>query len=247
MWNNTPLLSTLARILFLSSVAAVLFGTGYYVVHLPHLLPIKQVQLVSTPIHVMPSAVQAILQKKVRGNFLTVNIDELRRALAQLTWVRNVSIRREFPHTLALKFEEHHTLARWNDSALINPQGEVFSAQTTQQLPRLIGPQGEAAEVAQQYKRFSQQLSVLSLQISKLVLSPRHAWQLYLSNNMVVELGGEAMQQRLSRFVAVYPYIFGVAPQDQLPAMLAHVKFVDMRYRHGLAVRMQRDQRKTKG
>ncbi|MDX8378731.1 MAG: cell division protein FtsQ/DivIB [Gallionella sp.] len=247
MWNNAPLLNALARILFLCSVAAVLFGTGYYVVHLPHWLPIKQVRLVSTPVHVLPSAVQAIIQKKVRGNFLTVNIDELRRALAQLTWVRNVGIRREFPNTLALKLEEHQPLARWNDRALINLQGEVFAAQTTQKLPRLMGPQGEAAEVAQHYKKFNQQLSVLSLQISKLVLSPRHAWQLYLSNRMVVELGGKAMQQRLSRFVVVYPYIFGVAPQDKLPAMLAHIKFVDMRYRHGLAVRLLSDQRKAKG
>ncbi|MDP1941764.1 MAG: cell division protein FtsQ/DivIB, partial [Gallionella sp.] len=70
-----------------------------------------------------------------------------------------------------------------------------------------------------------------------LVLSPRHAWQLHLSNDMVVELGRDAMQQRLARFVAIYPYSLGVALQEGTEA--ERVKWVDMRYRNGFAVRMR--------
>ena len=45
---------------------------------------------------------------------------------------------------------------------------------------------------------------------------------------MVLELGREDMQQRLARFVEVYPY--------SLAALQDKVKYVDLRYRNGFAV-----------
>jgi cell division protein FtsQ len=58
-------------------------------------------------------------------------------------------------------------------------------------------------------------------------LSPRHAWQLRLNNGMVLELGHEQSQQRLGRFVAVYPY--------SLASMQHTVNYVDLRYQNGFA------------
>jgi cell division protein FtsQ len=95
-------------------------------------------------------------------------------------------------------------------------------------LPSFIGPDGTAAEVTQHYTQFNQQLAPLNLQAAQIALSPRHAWQLHLSNGMVLELGREDMQQRLARFVAVYPY--------SLAAIQSQVKYVDLRYHNGFAV-----------
>lgn len=236
MWDNASLLRSIASALFFCSVVLVLYGMVHYVVHLPQLLPIKTVRLVTPPGRVVAGDVQAMVRQDVQGNFLTVDIDKLRRSLEKLPWVRNVSIRREFPSSLALSFEEHQPLARWNDVALVNRQGEVFSAETRQELPRFIGYEGTSAEVSQQYAKFSVQLAVLNLKVMQLALSPRHAWKLYLSNNMVVELGREAMGQRLARFVSVYPYSLLQVPQEasaQEPAL----QVVDMRYRDGFAVK----------
>jgi cell division protein FtsQ len=165
----------------------------------------------------------------VHGNFLTVDIDQLRRMLEKLPWVRNVSIRREFPDQLLVNFEEHKAIAHWNDVALVNQQGEVFEAETTQALPKFSGYEGTSPEVSKQYAIFSQQLAPLHLRVMQLALSSRHAWQLHLSNNMVVELGREAMQQRLARFIAVYPYIMA-------QATAGGIQVVDMRYRDGFAL-----------
>jgi cell division protein FtsQ len=95
-------------------------------------------------------------------------------------------------------------------------------------LPSFIGPDGAAAEVTRHYTQFNRQLAALNLQATQIALSPRHAWQLHLSNGMVLELGREDMQQRLARFVAVYPY--------SLAAIQSKVKYVDLRYRNGFAV-----------
>jgi len=251
MWDNAPLLRFIGSTLISLSVLAGLYGAIYYTVHLPHLLPIQQVRLSAVPERVSSDEVLAVVRAEVQGNFFTVDIGNLRKSLEKLPWVRNVSIRREFPASLALEFEEHQPLARWNDEALVNKQGEVFAADTDQELPGFIGYADSSAEMARQYAQFSQQLAGLDLQVQQLSLSPRHAWQMRLSNDMVVELGRDALQQRLARFVAVYPYsLAGMNDAEQKieasSEVASHaqpenkVELVDMRYRNGFVVKMRR-------
>ena len=228
MWDNAPLLRSIANALFVFSVCAVLYGAAYYATHLPGLFPLHSVRLSAAPQRVDAAEVLQVVRNEVHGNFFTVDIERLRQSLEKLPWVRNVSIRREFPHRLAVRLEEHQALARWNNAALLNQQGEVFAAKSEQVLPSFTGQDGSAAEVTQQYAQFSRQLAALDLQVTRLALSPRHAWQLRLSNGMVLELGREDMQQRLARFVEVYPY--------SLATMQSKVKYVDLRYRNGFAV-----------
>jgi cell division protein FtsQ len=228
MWNNAPLLRSIANALITFSVLAMLYGVIYYAVHLPGLFPLQSVRLSAAPQRVDAAGVLQVLRNEVQGNFFTVDIERLRQSLGKLPWVRNVSIRREFPDSLEVQLEEYQALARWNDSALVDSQGEVFVAESAEPMPDFVGQDGTAAEVTQHYAQFSQQLAALDLQVTRLVLSPRHAWQLRLSNGMVLELGHEDMQQRLARFVEAYPY--------SLAAMQNRVKYVDLRYSNGFAV-----------
>ena len=46
---------------------------------------------------------------------------------------------RQWPHRLEISVEEHVPLARWNDAALVNAQGEVFNAAYKAPLPRFTG------------------------------------------------------------------------------------------------------------
>ncbi len=231
MWDNAALLRNIANALMAISVCAVLYGTAYYVMHLPGLFPLHSVRLSAAPQRVDAPEVLQVVRNGVDGNFFTVDIERLRAALEQLPWVRSVNIRREFPNRLTVQLEEHQALARWNNAALVNRQGEVFVAETEQVLPGFIGQEGYSQEVAQYYAQFSGQLAGLNLQVTQLAQSPRHAWQLHLSNGMVLELGSEDMQQRLDRFVAVYPY--------SLASMQDLVKYVDLRYRNGFAVQLK--------
>jgi len=231
MWDNAALLRNIANALMAISVFAVLYGAAYYTMHLPGLFPLQSVRLSAAPQRVDAPEVLQVVRNEVRGNLFTVDIERLRAALEKLPWVRNVNIRREFPNRLAVQLEEHQALAHWNNAALVNRQGEVFVADTGQVLPSFIGQESFSKEVAQQYAQFTGQLAVLNLQVTQLAQSPRHAWQLHLSNGMVLELGSEDMQQRLARFVAVYPY--------SLAGMQGSVKYVDLRYRNGFAVQLK--------
>jgi len=238
MWDNEVLLRNIANTMLAFSAIAVSYGSAYYALHLPGAFPLRSVRLNVVPQRVVAEQVLQVLRSEAQGNLVTVDIERLRRSLEQLPWVRSVNIRREFPDRLAVQLEEHQVLARWNDAALVNQQGEVFIAKSGQELPGFVGPEGTSAEVTQHYAEFSRQLAELDLHASQLALSPRHAWQVRLSNGMVLELGREDVQQRLARFVAVYPYSLATLKAgDGRQRAGGAVAYVDLRYRNGFAFR----------
>jgi cell division protein FtsQ len=228
MWDNAPLLRNIANALITISVLATLYGAIYYAVHLPGLFPLQRVSLSAVPQRVDAAGVLQVIRNEVQGNFFTVDIERLRESLKKLPWVRSAGIRREFPDRLEVQLEEYQPMAHWNNDALVDSQGEVFVAQSDMDMPDFVGQDGTAAEVTQRYEQFNQQLAGLELHVDRLVLSPRHAWQLRLSNGMVLELGREDVQQRLARFVEAYPY--------SLAAIQSRVRYVDLRYSNGFAV-----------
>lgn len=228
MWDEPTLLRNASSALFALSLMLVLYGAAHYLVHLPQLLPLHQVSLKTVPQQVDEAEVLQVVRERVQGNLFTVDIERLKSELEKLPWVRGVQIRREFPDRLAVEIEEHQALAYWNADELVNRQGEVFSGDSDAAMPHFIGQAEDAALLTERYAQYSAVLDKAGLQISQLEETPRRAWRLKLDNGMAVELGSEQMQQRLERFVAVYPY--GLANAQDA------VKTVDMRYRNGFVV-----------
>ena len=226
MWDKPDTLRQLANTLFGISFMLMLYGALHYVLRLPE-FPLRAVQLNATPYRVDVAQVEAVVRNEVRGNFFTVNMESTQHAFEKLPWVRKVSVRRHFPWRLDVSLEEHVALAYWNGAGLVNTHGEVFAMKTDQVLPKFIGQPDTAVEVVQMYRAFGEQLAPLKQEIVQISLSPRHAWQLRLSNGTVLELGHEQPQQRLARFVAVYPY--SLAPRQRA------MNYVDLRYQNGFA------------
>ena len=226
MWDNTPLLRSIANALFGLSLVLVLYGAVRYVLQLP-VFPLRTVELTSAPQRVSTELLERVVHEQVSGNFFTVDLERTRQAFEQLPWVRKVSVRRKFPWILEVAIEEQVALASWNGTALVNTYGEIFTALTEQKLPVFIGQPDSSQTVTQLYGELNAMLQPVRQQIVQISLSPRFAWQVRLDNGMVLELGREQMQQRLARFVAVYPYSL---------AVLEHPSgHVDLRYRNGFA------------
>jgi len=139
---------------------------------------------------------------------------------------------------------EHTPLARWNNEALVNADGEIFVAAVADKLPRLTGPDDSNAEVVAAYRRHLATLAPLGMNISELRLSPRRAWWMRLDNGMQLALGREQTDARLARFVALYPRLIaapGAAATPSTPILPATPDLpstIDLRYPDGFAVRM---------
>jgi cell division protein FtsQ len=229
MWDNAPLLRSIANALFGLSLVLVLYGVVRYVLRLP-VFPLRAVELTAVPQRVPTELLERVVHEQVSGNFFTVDLESTRQAFEKLPWVRKVSVRRKFPWSLQVEVEEQVALAHWNGKELVNTHGEVFAGKVEQELPSFVGQPDTSVLVTQMYGELNAALQPMKQQIAQISLSPRYAWQVKLDNGMVLELGREEMQQRMKRFVAVYPY--------SLAALARPASHVDLRYRNGFAARM---------
>ncbi|MEP7084814.1 MAG: cell division protein FtsQ/DivIB [Betaproteobacteria bacterium] len=182
--------------------------------------------------HADPAHITSVVQHGLRGTFFTLDLAAARDALQKVPWVRQVSVRRQWPGRLAITIEEHQPLARWNDDSLVNMQGEVFDAEYGEELPDFYGPDGSSAELAARYKDFAAQLAALQLGIDTLSRSARGAWEVKLEDGMTIALGREQVNERWTRWMRVSErYRDRIAQGGQLAAL-------DMRYVNGFAARI---------
>ena len=231
MWDNPRLLNLIAGILFGLAVLAFALA-GLQRLLRSDFLPLREIE-VTTPVKKTTSAeIEAAVRGRILGNFLGVDLAEVRSMLERLPWVRRASVRRVWPDRLEVEIEEHVALARWGDDALVNTYGERFAARTEQKLPLFVAPAGTEQQVTSSYARFSRLIAPLGTTVDRIVLTPRLAWQLRLANGINLMLGrdADAGEQRLRRFVEVYPVTLGKIQRSH--------EYVDLRYPNGFALRV---------
>ena len=239
MWDNPRQLNLAASMLF--AVAGLLACAAALRLLLESpLFPVREIVLLGAP----KQAQRADLEhaaKGLGGNFFALDLRAVRARFEQVPWVRRVDVRRVWPDRLEASVEEHVALARWGDDALVNTYGERFSAKNVEELPMLAGPAGSEALVARRYRRFAELLAPLGESPERVVLTPRHAWQLKLASGLTLELGrdgAETVEARLARFVAVFPETLGRLARRDPSNLPAHFTHVDLRYPNGFALRV---------
>src|SRR5574341_52628 len=217
-------LSLIAGILAGMAVLAACFGAAYWLLE-PERFPVREVRVTGQLTRLSAADIEAAVPRAA-GNFFAADLAQVRAAVEKLPWVRRVEVRRVWPSALQVTVEEHVALGRWGDDRLVNTHGETFSGKTKEALPAFVAPAGTSQEVLRRYRRFSEIVAPLGTTIERVVLSPRHAWQLRLGNGQQIMLGrdADAAEARLRQFVEVYP-------------KTKRHDYVDLRYPNGFAVR----------
>lgn len=228
MWDSPRDLNALANLIFFLAAACLLYAAVSLFIRLP-LFELRELKVEGMTNHISKDQVEFIV-KRMRGNFFTLDIGGVRSDFEKLPWVRRVSVRRSWPHRLDVKIEEHVALARWGTDQLVNTYGEVFDASTDAVLPHLSGPQGSSMDVVREYSAFSRTLLPIGRHVLNVTLSERRSWELGLDDGMVIELGRDRMEQRLSDFAALYERTVGHLDK--------RTNYVDLRYENGFAVRV---------
>ncbi len=239
MWGNADMLNGCANALYALAAAALLYAGVYAAVN-SQLLPLRHLALQGDLTHVTRAQAEGAARAGAAGTFLSVDLDRVRRAFESLPWVRKVEVRRLWPDRLQVTIEEHVALARWGVDMqarrLVNTHGEVFEGEVADAaaLPQFAGPAGSAGEVTRRYAAFRAMLARLQLEPRQVLLSPRYAWQLRLSNGLTLELGRDQLKQpvlqRLERFVAYYAQTLG--------SLKRRLDYADLRYPSGFALRV---------
>lgn len=77
---------------------------------------------------------------------MTQNVDVIQQQIERLPWIKQASVRKQWPNELKIHLVEYVPVARWNDLRLVDAEGKSFSVpaeRTVQQkMPLLYGPEG---------------------------------------------------------------------------------------------------------
>lgn len=215
--------------LLVSITFAATVVTGVRHVLDPATLPIREVRIEGEFRYLAPKRLQDIVAGELKAGFFRVNVEAIRAALLAEPWVNDVSVRRVWPDTLQITVAEQRAVAYWGDDGLVNEYGVVFHP-APDSLPRglirLLGPQGSSLTVLRRYREAQDVLAAHGLAVTRVRLSSRRAWRLWLSNGTQVVFGRNDFHGRLARLARVV---------DRVLAGGA-AAIVDLRYTNGLAV-----------
>lgn len=197
--------------------------------------PVRSLRMEGDFVRLSRTDLVGAIAPHARGNFFLLDIDAVTAAVAQQPWIRHVSVRRQWPDTVAVYFQEHRLHARWGQDRWLNSHGEVVDlrgAAAPSGLPLLVGPAGSERQVLAQYRSLNEQVKQIGLDVARLELSPRRMWQMSLSNNLSLLLGRGEPQPKLARFLAVYG--------DTVASRIEQITHVDLRYTNGFSVQWVR-------
>ncbi|MEY3974884.1 MAG: hypothetical protein RIS59_1245 [Pseudomonadota bacterium] len=228
LWNDPQGLDRIALGLLALSVALLVSGALYWVVHRPA-FAITTVVVAETPRHVTRRQIEDVVRRELRGNFFTLDLETSRRAFARLPWVREAALERQWPDTLEVRIVEQEAVAVWQEGGLVNREGDVFQGATDADLPVFIGPDGSSRLVAERFAAIRSALAEVGLVPHAIELSPRHAWSVDLQGGPRIELGRSNDLAPLQRFLSAYP--------QQIEPLMPRLSQIDLRYRNGFALR----------
>ena len=202
----------------------------------PDILPIKHVRVEGEFRQLSPDRLEAIVTDTVRGGFFNVNVDVIQKVLLHDPWIYRVSVRRNWPDSLTVQVSEQVAVAQWDQSGLINSDGELFNPEPytyPKGLPRLKGPENTYTQMLDQLQIFQQDLKNTGFRISELTLNERRSWTVQLADGPLLILGRKNISKRMDRITAYMT--------SGLQKNMQDMEIIDLRYTNGFAVRWKQD------
>jgi cell division protein FtsQ len=233
--NGVRAMTWLARACAAAALAIVAAGALRWIALRPW-FDLARIEVRGELTHVSRASVRAALAGRMRGNFFTVSLDDVRRAFESVPWVAAASVRRAWPDRLVVTLREHRALGLWSDGRLLADSGRLFVANLAEAeihgpLPQFDGPEAFASEATRRFYEFAAGLAPLALTINGIEISERASWALTTDAGQRFELGRDEppgrLSERLAQLGAAYPHVaarFGGAPGR-----------IDLRYANGLA------------
>ena len=166
--------------------------------------------------------------------FLSIDLDKLVSHLEAQPWIARARARREWPDAVAVDIVEQKPIAYWGDRWMVNTKGRPFEHQglyQNQSLPHLWSAIAIPTETMNYYQIFEHQLRSVRLRLKGISQNLQGDWHLELDNGLRVIFGRSDPANSIRYFVGIYQQV--VLP-SQRQALV-----VDMRYRHGAAIRWQ--------
>lgn len=224
----------------------------------PGNFPIKKIRLVNQLIHQENEELHRVAANAIDGGFFNLNVERFQNKLInQLPWIKSVSVRKVWPHTLLIAITEHKPVVRWQslnsknipsasdgEITLLSQEGVIFRPEISEQQQSIVnrmavffGPSHNAKTILNACSTFNKQLQQLKTNIKKCGMNERRTWKILLENKIEIKLGKENINQKLERFINVF--------SKKLNKYFEAINYVDLRYANGFSVQWHFDSKQT--
>lgn len=215
-------------------------GIARWLVHLPN-WKLQNIEVKGDFKHVPVQSFHQEALADVQGNYLTVNLRQVKASFEELPWVQTARIDRKWPMQLEVHLTEHVPAAYWggrDQNTMVNAQGQLFAAEgDDESLPVLIGQEEYVKTIWDAYRNLAPVYQKINLRLQSLELDSRGSWRSTFDNGGVIELGRGNPGALVDRSESLVTHIQSVlAKHGRAPR---HLQFADLRYPQGFAIRLE--------
>jgi cell division protein FtsQ len=175
--------------------------------------------------------IEEAISDQLEDGFVSADLSVIQQSIVELPWIDQATVARRWPSRLRITVTEQVPAAIWGERGLLNVRGELFVTEARHipaELPRLSGPGNRSADVAKRYLEVRDRLIPVGLDLRRVHLDPRGAWDMTLQNGVEVRLGRRDVDERTNLFLDIVA--------DIITGRAADIDYVDMRYSNGFTI-----------
>lgn len=190
---------------------------------------IETVSVYGDVVHLPNERMNELIKDAVGQNLIGLDMQQYQDNILEESWIKSVSLKRKWFHEIEIYLEEETPIAIWNESDMIDMEGETF---TPSFVPNrtwvyLSGPEDRAKDVVVAYQRAKSMLANSGFTLKEMILDETGSWTLLLDDDLKLIMGTEDFDQRLLMFLRQFP------EKD----VLARIEYIDFRYKNGFSVK----------
>jgi cell division protein FtsQ len=193
--------------------------------------PIRSIEISGPFQRVTALQIEEAISDELEDGFVSADLNRIQDRIVELAWIDQAMVARRWPSRLRITVTEQVPAAIWGERGLLNVRGELFvtdAKHVPAELPRLSGPEDRSSEVAKRYLEVRDRLIPVGLDVRRVNLDPRGAWDMTLQNGVEVRLGRRDVDARTDLFLDIVADIITGRAKD--------IEYVDMRYSNGFTI-----------
>ncbi len=194
--------------------------------------PVETVVVSGEPTAAERQRVQAALAFVQLEGILSTDLTLIEAQLIDMSWTRDVAVRRHWPDRLEVRLQKIVPVARWGERRYLAANGEPMELPDQyDDIPALSAHISTPQQTMELFRLLQLFASRQDLEISTLAESAQGEWLVAFANGLQLNLGAYDVSNRMNRFLRTYRAV-------QREASRA-VEYADARYTSGIAVRFK--------
>ena len=179
---------------------------------------------------------------ELNKNFWVINLDKIQSILKNNFWIKDVSLKKEWPNKLYINIQKHIPVALWNKDFLLTSAAKILPKEDhylVNDLPALELRSNENGidlndndqiirSTVDWFNYFQRPLKKYGLNISSQIKESDGSFNLVIDDYLVLRLGNKNVKERYSRFLILL--------DQHLIDQLDDIERIDLRYMSGISV-----------